>query len=167
MGSNDWVAPEREVVNRPAEWCPSDVKFAIVHDWLDVWRGGENTLAEIYRVFPAADLLALVDFLADADRGRLQDKRADTSFLQKLPFARHYFRALLPLFPRAIETLDVSSYDIVISSSHAVAKGVRTHDRQLHVCYCYTPMRYAWDLQEQYLRQVGLDRGLRGRIAIS
>ena len=82
--------------------------------------------------------------------------------MQRLPFARSSFRAFLPLFPRAIESLDVSAYDVVISSSHAVAKGARTHRGQLHICYCYTPMRYAWDLQEQYLRQVGLDRGARG-----
>ena len=148
-----------------ARELPSAVKLAVVHDWLDVWRGGENALAEIYRVFPGADLFALVDFLAANDREKLQGKRASTSFLQKVPFARHYFRALLPFFPRAIESLDVSSYDVVISSSHAVAKGVRTHARQLHVCYCYTPMRYAWDLKDVYLARTGLDRGIRGRVA--
>jgi glycosyltransferase involved in cell wall biosynthesis len=79
-----------------------------------------------------------------------------------MPFARTAFRAFLPLFPRAIESLDVSAYDVVISSSHAVAKGARTHRGQLHICYCFTPMRYAWDLQETYLRQAGLDRGARG-----
>ena len=92
------------------------------------------------------------------DRG-CGGRRAVTSFLQRLPFARRGFRNLLPLFPRAIESLDVSAFDLVISSSHAVAKGVRTHRGQLHVCYCYTPMRYAWDLREQYLRQPGIDRG--------
>ena len=138
--------------------------IAIVHDWLDTWRGGENVLAEMCRVYPEAQLFALVDFLRDADREKLQGKRAVTSFIQHVPFARSAFRALLPVFPRAIESLDVSSYDVVISSSHAVAKGVRTHQGQLHLCYCYTPMRYAWDLEQQYLRQVGLDRGVRGRV---
>src|SRR5205823_4109317 len=119
----------------------------------------------LFRLYPAADLYALVDFLGHADREKLAGRRAVTSFLQRLPFARAHFRNFLPLFPSAIESLDVSRYDIVISSSHAVAKGVRTHARQLHICYCYTPMRYAWDLQEQYLAQVGLTKGLRAWLA--
>src|SRR6187551_1349150 len=100
---------------------PSVVNVAVVHDWLDTWRGGEAVLAEILRVYPAADLHALVDFLPDADRSRLGGKRATTTFLQRLPFARTSFRVWLPLFPRAIESLDVARYDLVISSSHAVA----------------------------------------------
>lgn len=139
-------------------------RIAIVHDWLDTWRGGESVLAEICRVFPDADLFALVDFLDPEDRRLLDGRRARTSFLQCLPLAREYFRYLLPLFPKAIESLDLSAYDLVLSSSHAVAKGVRTGDDQLHVSYCYTPMRYAWDLQEAYLAQTGLDRGMRGRL---
>jgi glycosyltransferase involved in cell wall biosynthesis len=122
-------------------------------------------LAEILRIYPDADLFALVDFLPQADRGALNGKRATTSFLQRVPFARAGFRFLLPLFPRAIESLDVSAYDLVISSSHAVAKGARTRPGQVHICYCYTPMRYAWDLRDQYLAQTGLDRGLRGFVA--
>ena len=141
------------------------VRVAVVHDWLDTWRGGEHVLAEILRIYPQADLYALVDFLSDADRARLGGKRARTSFLQHAPLARSHFRLLLPLFPRAVESLDVSAYDVVISSSHAVAKGVRTRAGQLHVCYCYTPMRYAWDLRDQYLAQTGLDRGMRGMLA--
>ncbi|HXX86226.1 MAG TPA: glycosyltransferase [Casimicrobiaceae bacterium] len=139
-------------------------RIAIVHDWLDRWRGGENVLAEIVHVYPQADLFSLVDFLADSSRARLGGKRARTSFLQRLPGARFYFRAMLPLFPRAIESLDVSGYDIVISSSHAVAKGVRSANSQLHICYCHTPMRYVWDLREQYLGPLGLDSGLRGKL---
>src|SRR6266545_1267226 len=143
----------------------SGAKVAVVHDWLDTWRGGESVLAEICRLFPRADLHTLVDFLSDADRERLQGRRPVTSFLQHIPLARAHFRAFLPLFPRAIESLDVSSYDVIISSSHAVAKGVRSHPRQLHICYCYTPMRYAWDLREPYLEQVGLAHGARGWLA--
>jgi glycosyltransferase involved in cell wall biosynthesis len=141
------------------------VKVAVVHDWLDTWRGGESVLAQILRLYPDADLFALVDFLSPADRGAIDGRRARTSYLQRVPFAKTGFRLLLPLFPRAIESLDVAAYDLVISSSHAVAKGVRTHRRQLHICYCYTPMRYAWDLREQYLSQTGLDRGLRSLAA--
>ena len=141
------------------------VRVALVHDWLDTWRGGENVLAEIVRIFPEADLFALVDFLPAAARARLSGKRVTTSFLQRLPGVRHYFRTLLPLFPRAIESLDVSGYDLVISSSHAVAKGVRTAGGQAHVCYCHTPMRYAWDLRDQYLGPLGLSSGLSGALA--
>ena len=138
------------------------VKIAVVHDWLDTWRGGEKVLAEILGIYPDADLFALVDFLAPNDRLALRGKQATTSFLQYMPFSKTHFRKFLPLFPSAIESLDVSRYDLVISSSHAVAKGVRTHREQLHICYCYTPMRYAWDLRDQYLAQTGLDRGVRG-----
>jgi glycosyltransferase involved in cell wall biosynthesis len=138
------------------------MNVAVVHDWLDTWGGAELVLAEILEVFPDAALFALVDFLSAGDRARLGGRRAHTTFLQWLPRSRTAFRNYLPLFPRAIESLDVSRHDVVISSSHAVAKGVRTHARQLHLCYCYTPMRYAWDLRDQYLAQTGLDRGLRG-----
>jgi glycosyltransferase involved in cell wall biosynthesis len=141
------------------------VKIAVVHDWLDTWRGGERVLAQILWIYPEADLFALVDFLSPADRRALDGRRARTSFLQRVPFAKAGFRLLLPLFPRAVESLDVAAYDLVISSSHAVAKGVRTHRRQVHVCYCYTPMRYAWDLREQYLSQSGLDHGIRSLAA--
>ena len=137
-------------------------RIAIVHDWLDTWGGAELALAEMLELYPGADLFTLVDFMAPADRARLGNRAIRTSYIQHLPFARRAFRRYLPLFPHAIEHFDVSGYDLVISSSHAVAKGVRTTRAQLHVCYCYTPMRYAWDLQEDYLRQVGLDRGLKG-----
>ena len=139
--------------------------MAVAYDWLQAWRGGETVLAAILRLYPAADLFAVVDFLPDALRARIGGKRARTTFVQHIPGARWYFRLLLPLFPRAIESLDVSRYDIVISISHAVAKGVRTRKDQLHICYCNTPMRYAWDLRDQYLPADGLGRGWKGRLA--
>ncbi len=138
---------------------PENLRIAVVHDWLDTWRGGENALAEVLALYPQADLYALVDFLSPQWRVRVLGKHAHTSFLQHLPGAARYFRALLPLFPRAIESLDVAGYDLVISISHAVAKGVRTHSRQLHLCYCLTPMRYVWDLRETYLASAGVSRG--------
>lgn len=139
-------------------------KIAVVHDWLDTWRGGENVLAEILRLFPDADLFALVDFLPDPLRHRLGGRLATTSFLQRLPLARSRFRQYLPLMPRAIESLDLSGYDLILSSSHAFAKGVRKAPRQLHLCYCYSPIRYAWDLSEQYLAVSGMGVGMRGRV---
>jgi glycosyltransferase involved in cell wall biosynthesis len=117
---------------------------------------------EVLALFPDADLYTLVDFMTPEYRARLRPRRTHTSFIQRLPFARTAFRRYLPLFPRAIEQFDLSAYDLVISSSHAVAKGARTTPAQLHICYCYTPMRYAWDLHDQYLRQVGLDKGILG-----
>ena len=138
---------------------------AVVHDWLDTWGGGENVLAEILRAYPSADLFTLVDFLPDALRPLIGGKRARTTFLQHVPGARRHFRMLLPLFPRAIESLDVTAYDFVVSSSHAVAKSVRTAPAQLHVCYCHTPMRYAWDLRDQYLRPRGFATGVQGVLA--
>lgn len=140
------------------------MRIAVIHDWLDTWRGGENVLAEIIALYPDADLFSLVDFLSDEFRARIGGKRARTSFLQHMPLARTRFRSFLPLMPRAIESLDVRAYDLVISSSHAVAKGVRTRPGQTHICYCHTPMRYAWDLREQYLEQSGLGRGWKGTL---
>ncbi|MEP6942296.1 MAG: glycosyltransferase [Betaproteobacteria bacterium] len=143
------------------------MQIAIVHDWLDTWRGGENVLAEVLAIYPQADLFSLVDFLPDETRRRILGKRARVSFLQRMPGAARYFRAMLPLFPRAIESLDVSSYPLVISVSHAVAKGVRTQRAQVHVCYCLTPMRYAWDLRETYLAAAGALHGPKRALAIA
>ncbi|MFO1305794.1 MAG: glycosyltransferase [Burkholderiales bacterium] len=140
-------------------------RMAVAYDWLQAWRGGETVLAAVLHLYPHADLFAVVDFLPEALRPRLGGKRARTTFIQNMPGARSHFRWMLPLFPRAIESLDVSRYDVVISISHAVAKGVRTRPDQLHVCYCNTPMRYAWDLRSQYLPEDGLGAGLRGKLA--
>jgi glycosyltransferase involved in cell wall biosynthesis len=136
-------------------------RIAIIHDWLSTYAGSEKVVEQMLHVFPQADLFAIVDFLPDADRHMLQGRPVHTSFIQRLPFARRAFRAYLPLMPLAVEQWDLSRYDIVLSSSHAVAKGVLTRADQLHIAYVHTPLRYAWDLQHEYLRQAGLDRGLR------
>ena len=145
--------------------CEHALKIAIVHDWLVTYAGAERVLEQMLHCFPAADLFAIVDTLAPGERKFIQDKPVRTSFIQKLPFARSKYRQYLPLMPLAVEQFDLSSYDLVISSSHAVAKGVLTGPDQLHLCMCYSPMRYAWDLQHQYLRESGLDRGLKGWLA--
>ena len=134
---------------------PPPRRIAIVHDWLDTWRGGENVLAEVLALYPDATLFSFVDFLPDDARARIAGRRAGVTFLQRMPASRRRFRGYLPLFPRAIESLDLSGHDLVISISHAVAKGVRKPPGALHVCYCLTPMRYAWDLREAYLATVG------------
>jgi glycosyltransferase involved in cell wall biosynthesis len=109
-------------------------------------------------------IFCALDFLPEQFRGKLKNSRIHTSFIQKIPFARHLHRYLLALMPFAVEQHDLSSYDIVISNSHAAAKGCLTSAGQLHVCYCYTPIRYAWDLQFQYLAESNLLWGLRSVI---
>lgn len=141
------------------------MKTAIVHEWLNEWAGAEQCLGAILDIFPSADLFVIVDFLDDTDRAKLGGRRPKTSFVQRLPWARRKLEFYLPLMPLAIEQIDLSEYELVVSSSHAVAKGVITGPDQLHLSYVYTPMRYAWDLQHQYLKLGGLDRGLRNWFA--
>ena len=137
------------------------MKTAIVHEWLDTLAGSERVVAELLECYPDADLYALVDFLPEASRGFLRGRTVKTSFIQNLPFARRQFRHYLPLMPVAVEQFDLSGYDLILSSSHAVAKGVITGPDQIHVSYVHSPMRYAWDMQAQYLRQTRMDRGLK------
>jgi glycosyltransferase involved in cell wall biosynthesis len=139
------------------------VKIAIVHDWLVVSGGAEKVLQHIIECFPQADVFAIVDFLED--RACLRGRPVQTSFIQRLPFARKRYRGYLPLMPLAIEQLDLSGYDLIISSSHAVAKGVLTGPDQMHVSYVHSPIRYAWDLQHQYLRESGLASGIKSAMA--
>jgi glycosyltransferase involved in cell wall biosynthesis len=141
------------------------MRIAIVHEWLSTYAGSERVVGELLECYPQAELFAVVDVLPDDQRGFLKGKVAKTTFIQRLPFAKKRFRAYLPLMPLAIEQLDVSGYDLIISSSHAVAKGVITGPNQLHVCYCHTPMRYAWDRQGHYLSEAGLRSGIWGLAA--
>lgn len=126
-------------------------RVAIVHDWLVVNGGAEKVLAALLKAFPQADVMTLVNFLPASEAAWLAPHRIVTSSLQRMPFARRYYRHYLPIMPYAIEQFDLRGYDLVISSSHAVAKGVVTHPGQQHICYCHTPMRYAWDMKEHYL----------------
>jgi len=141
------------------------VRVAIIHDWLVSYGGSERVLEQILCCYPEADLFSIVDFLGEEERGFIGNKFVTTSFIQHLPFARKKYRQYISLMPLAIEQLDVSSYDVVISSSHAVAKGVLTGPDQLHISYVHSPIRYAWDLQHQYLKAAGLDKSLRGWLA--
>jgi glycosyltransferase involved in cell wall biosynthesis len=140
-------------------------KVAIVHEWFVTYAGSEKVLEAMLQVFPQADIFCAVDFLPERFRGRIKNSTIRTSFIQKIPFARHIHRYLLALMPLAVEQHDLSAYDLVISNSHAVAKGCLTGSSQLHICYCYTPIRYAWDLQFQYLAESNLVWGLRSLIA--
>jgi glycosyltransferase involved in cell wall biosynthesis len=141
------------------------MKVALVHDWLVTYAGAERVLEQMLAVYPEADLYSLIEFMPPAERAFLGGRQVHTSFLQRIPGMRRGYRRFLPLMPLAIEQFDLSGYDLVLSSSHAVAKGVLTGPDQLHICYCYTPMRYAWDLQHQYLRESGLSHGLKGALA--
>lgn len=139
-------------------------KVSVVHEWLLSYAGSEQVTARILNVLPQSKLFSVVDFLTDKQRAYFGGRYAQTSFIQRIPGAHKYYQKYLPLMPLAIEQLDVSDADIVISSSHAVAKGVLTGPDQLHISYVHSPMRYAWDLQHQYLRESGLDKGMKGWI---
>ena len=141
------------------------MKVAIIHDWLTLKGGAEACLHEFLDLYPQADLFCVVDFLPDAERGFLKGHRITTSFVQGLPGARKHYRTYLPLMPLAVEQFDVTGYDLVISSTASVAKGVITGPDQLHIAYTHSPMRYAWDLQHQYLAEANMTRGLKGGIA--
>lgn len=141
------------------------MKIAIVHDWLVTYAGAERVLASLIKIWPEADLFSVIDFLSDEDRTQLGGKVATTTFIQRLPKARTKYQRYLPLMPMAIEQLDLSGYELIISSSHAVAKGVLCGPDQLHISYVHSPIRYAWDLQHQYLKEANMSSGLKGKVA--
>ena len=124
-------------------------RIAVVHEWFTSMRGGEKCVEAICELFPQATLYTLVHVKGSVSP-TIEQLPIHTSFIQHLPFAKRFYRHYLPLFPSAIEHLDLRDMDCVISSSHCVAKGVRTRPGTLHLCYCYTPMRYIWDQYNQY-----------------
>jgi glycosyltransferase involved in cell wall biosynthesis len=140
------------------------LRIAVVHDWIVTWGGGERALADILRCFPDADLYAAVDF-------RRADAPADlpapvaTTFVQRLPRARTWYWFYVPLMTLGVEQFDLSGYDLVLSNSHSVAKGVITGPETVHVSYVLSTIRYAWDLQPLYLRAFGYERGLKSALA--
>ena len=139
------------------------MKVALVQDWFVVNGGAEKVFREFINLFPDADVFGLVDFLDDKDRSDiLNGKQVKTTWIQKVPNARNSFRNYLVFFPHAIRSLDLSGYDLIISSSYAVAKGIRKRKGQIHICYCHSPVRYAWDLRQDYLSRLG---GLKRMIA--
>jgi len=140
------------------------MKVALVHDWLVKFGGAEKVLEAMSEVYPSK-IYTLVADREGLKGSRFEDQEIKTSFIQKLPRAKKKYRSYLPFFPLAIEQFDLSDYDLIISSSHSIAKGVLTHADQFHVCYCHTPMRYAWDLYQQYLREAKLKSGPKGVLA--
>jgi glycosyltransferase involved in cell wall biosynthesis len=141
-------------------------KVALVHEWFTQLAGSEKVVEQICRLYSDLDLFAVYadpELVASTDF--LQERCIRTSFVQRLPNAAERFRSYLMLMPLAVEQFDLSGYDVVLSSNHAVAKGVITGPNQLHISYVHTPLRYAWDLQHQYLREAGLTDGLKGWVA--
>ena len=151
------AAAARPEVKRP--------RVAIMHDWIVEPGGAELVLKSLIGMFPDADVFCMVDRMRDAERSALGLTRTRTSLLQHVPTVARNYRLLVPLMPAALYTIDVSAYDLILSNSHAVAKGVHTTPEQLHLCYCLSPMRYAWDLRDSYLRESGLDGGMSGPLA--
>lgn len=141
------------------------MKTAIIADWLVTYAGSERVLEQMIACYPDADVFAVIDVVPEASRGFLQGKRPQTTCIQRLPRVGRWYQRYLPLMPLAIEQLDLSGYDLILSSSHAVAKGVIVGPDQLHISYVHSPIRYAWDLQHQYLRESGLDRRMMGWLA--
>jgi glycosyltransferase involved in cell wall biosynthesis len=140
-------------------------RVALVHDWLTTYVGGERVLEQMIALNPAADVLTSIDVLPEDQRAFLQGKQPITTFAQHWPLMRTHYRHYLPLLMLAIEQLDLGGYDVVLSSSASIGKGVLTRPDQLHIAYVHSPMRYAWDMQHEYLRDAGLARGARALFA--
>lgn len=140
------------------------MKFSLVADWLVTFAGSEKVIKSIYEIFPS-DVFCLISNEETLSKIGIPPNKVKQSFISKLPFAQKKYRNYLAFFPLAIEQFDLSKYDVIISSSHAVAKGVITKHYQLHICYCHTPIRYAWDLYHQYLKEANLEKGLKASIA--
>ncbi|HMP32080.1 MAG TPA: glycosyltransferase, partial [Saprospiraceae bacterium] len=138
------------------------MKVAIIQEWLVTLGGSEKVVQALTELYPDADIFTLVLDRKLLPEIKLEDRKIVTSIIQKLPFGIRKYKNYLPIFPFAIEQFDLTEYDLVISSSHAVAKGVLTTDRQLHITYCHSPMRYAWDLYHQYLEEAELGFGFKG-----
>ncbi|MCK0161190.1 glycosyltransferase family 4 protein [Allomuricauda sp. F6463D] len=142
------------------------MKKALIHDWYSVYGGAERCIESFTNIWEDFDHYSLIDTLSDENRQIiLKGKQTKNSFIQKMPFGKKKYRSYLPLFPLAIEQFDLNEYDLIISSSSSVAKGVLTRPDQLHISYVYSPVRYAWDLYHQYLEESGMQKGFKGLLA--
>lgn len=143
-----------------------DIKKALIYDWYTVYGGAERCNESFNTIWPDLENFALIDFLDEHQRKTiLKGKTVKTSFIQKLPFAKKHYRKYLPLFPFAIEQFDLNDYELVLSCSSCVSKGVLTTHNQLHISYVLSPVRYAWDLYAQYLTESNLKKGIKGFFA--
>ncbi|WP_166383403.1 MULTISPECIES: glycosyltransferase [unclassified Polaribacter] len=139
------------------------MRKALVHDWFYTNGGAEKVVHSIGNIWDDLEYHSLIDFLDEKDRSFiLKGKKVKTSFIQKFPTAKKNHRKFLQFFPKAIESFNLNDYELVISSSSSIAKGVLTNQNQLHICYCHSPMRYAWNLYHEYLEDKNLTTGLKG-----
>ena len=141
------------------------LKVALVCDTMSAYGGAERVIEQILRLYPEADVFSVLNVVPEGQQHFLGGRPITSTFLQKLPRIGKYYRKLLHLWPLAVEQLDVMAYDLVISTHHSVAYGVLTRPGQVHVSYVFSPARYAWDLQHEYLREAGLTRGLLSLVA--
>ena len=140
------------------------MKIALIQDWLTEMGGAEKVFKSLIEIYPDADIFTLVYHDDILEKMGITKDKVKASFIQKLPFAKTKYRNYLPFFTLAIESFDLSDYDLIISSSYCVAKGVLVNSSQIHICYCHSPVRYAWDLHHQYIREAGLKTGIKGFI---
>lgn len=140
------------------------MKIALVQDWLTEMGGAEKVFKSLIGIYPSADIFTLVYNDKILEKLGISKDKVTASFIQNLPFAKTKYRNYLPFFTLAIESFDLSDYDLIISSSYCVAKGVLTHSKQKHICYCHSPVRYAWDLHHQYLKEAKLEKGIKAFI---
>lgn len=143
------------------------MKVSLVHDWVVAIGGGERCLEVFHELWPEAPLYTLVYAQASVERMGFDQRRVHSSVLQRFPRSQKWYRKYLPFYPMAIEQFDLSDYNVIVSSSHAAAKGVLVRSDQLHICYCHTPIRYAWDLTHRYLKENALEKGIKSLIARS
>lgn len=140
------------------------MKIAIVHDWLTVYSGAEKVLEHMLALFPQADLFTSFNAMLPNQQAFLKGKKINTTFLQAFPFLRKFYRYYFPWMPKAVEQFDLRDYNLIISNSWGIAKGVITGPDQLHLCYCCTPTRYLWEMHHQYLEGEGLSAGWKGAL---
>lgn len=134
-----------------------DKKIAIVHDWFITIGGAEKVLNQLLLTYPEADVFCVLDCFDSKQRSKiLLNKETKSTYLNKIPLAKKYYRLLVPVFYKAIEKIDLKGYDIIISSSHSIAKNIITSNNQIHFCYCHTPIRYVWNMKKTYLEQLPL-----------
>ncbi len=134
------------------------MRVALIHDWLTGMRGGEKVLETLCTLFPDADIYTLLHIRGSVSH-RIERHAIHASFIQKLPFVRKHYRSYLPLFPVAIESFNLEGYDLIISTSHCVAKGIIPNPEAVHISYCFTPMRYIWDRRSDYFGNAGRLKG--------
>lgn len=147
------------------EFNATSRKVALIYDRLDGYAGAERVLEQQIALYPQSDVFASIDILKDGERGFLRGKQPVTTFAQRWPFVRNHHRHFLLLLMFAMEQLDLSEYGLILSGSASIAKGVLSGPDQLHIAYIHSPMRYAWDLQHQYLREANLERGIKSLVA--